>query len=175
MSPSNVCERKSKVLLTKKHVFYFHRARRRQNQNADASRRGPPSDEEPPESPEKPSQQLALGEEEETKPTVHHNTADDESSATWESNTSDALNSSVGGSSVWTDSSNPADRSSRRALILQMAKARMKSNKDRDPAEHDAIVEEQSNEVEDDPVDQDMDQHSAPLSPRNFDLAADLD
>lgn len=37
----------------------------------------------------------------------------------------------ISGSSVWTDSSNAADRSSRRALILQMAKARMKSNKER--------------------------------------------
>lgn len=33
----------------------------------------------------------------------------------------------MSGSSVWTDASQ--DRSSRRALILQMAKARMKSNK----------------------------------------------
>jgi hypothetical protein len=49
---------------------------------------------------------------------------DSESGTTWESG------SDFTGSSVWTDGSfaNP-DRSSRRALILQMAKARMKSNK----------------------------------------------
>lgn len=35
----------------------------------------------------------------------------------------------VSGSSVWTDASSVTDRSSRRALILQMAKARMRQNK----------------------------------------------
>jgi hypothetical protein len=55
------------------------------------------------------------------------------------------MTSVISGSSVWTDSSNP-DRSSRRALILQMAKARMKSNK---PAHQEdktnvPIVEEDS-------------------------------
>jgi hypothetical protein len=51
-----------------------------------------------------------------------------ESGATWESGSD--MTSNVSGSSIWTDSSsaNP-DRSSRRALILQMAKARMKSQK----------------------------------------------
>jgi len=39
------------------------------------------------------------------------------------------MTSVMSGSSVWTDSSNAVDRSSRRALILQMAKARMKQNK----------------------------------------------
>lgn len=50
------------------------------------------------------------------------------SGGTWESGSE--ITSVVSGvSSVWTDSSNNPDRSSRRALILQMAKARMKSNK----------------------------------------------
>jgi hypothetical protein len=50
------------------------------------------------------------------------------SGGTWESGSE--ITSVVSGvSSVWTDSSTNPDRSSRRALILQMAKARMKSNK----------------------------------------------
>mmetsp|Transcript_13459 Transcript_13459/g.19834 ORF Transcript_13459/g.19834 Transcript_13459/m.19834 type:complete len:1058 (+) Transcript_13459:208-3381(+) len=48
-------------------------------------------------------------------------------SSAWES--SSEMTSVISGSSVWTDSSNAADRSSRRALILQMAKARMKQHK----------------------------------------------
>lgn len=50
-----------------------------------------------------------------------------ESGGTWESTSE--MTSVVSGSSVWTDNENNPDRSSRRALILQMAKARMKSNK----------------------------------------------
>jgi len=46
------------------------------------------------------------------------------SESDWE--TSTEVTSVVSGSSVWTDATNP-DRSSRRAFILQMAKARMKS------------------------------------------------
>lgn len=48
-------------------------------------------------------------------------------SSTWESGSE--MTSVISGSSVWTDSSNTADRSSRRALILQMAKARMKQHR----------------------------------------------
>lgn len=55
------------------------------------------------------------------------NTSELESGGTWES--SSEMTSVVSGSSVWTDNENNPDRSSRRALILQMAKARMKSNK----------------------------------------------
>ena len=51
---------------------------------------------------------------------------DSEAGGTWES--SSEVTSIVSGSSVWTDNTNP-DRSSRRALILQMAKARMRNNK----------------------------------------------
>ena len=53
----------------------------------------------------------------------------------------------ISGSSVWTDTSNANDRSSRRALILQMAKARMKQNKNPSHTEDKtsvAIVEESS-------------------------------
>ena len=48
----------------------------------------------------------------------------------WESGSE--MTSVISGSSVWTDTSNPNDRSSRRALILQMAKARMKQHKSSD-------------------------------------------
>ena len=47
---------------------------------------------------------------------------------TWEEG-SDFTGSNISGSSLWSDASGSAgDRTSRRALILQMAKARMKSN-----------------------------------------------
>lgn len=73
-----------------------------------------------------------------------HQDIDDQSQSTW--GDSEPNSDLLSAASVWTDSSNPADRSSRRALILQMAKARMKSNKERDGAasEHDTIKEEKS-------------------------------
>lgn len=50
---------------------------------------------------------------------------------TWEESGSEVTGSAVSGSSAWTeDNSGPADRTSRRALILQMARARMKNNKE---------------------------------------------
>lgn len=52
---------------------------------------------------------------------------DSESVTTWDSGSE--MTSVVSGSSAWTDGSNNPERSSRRALILQMAKARMKNNK----------------------------------------------
>lgn len=66
---------------------------------------------------------------------------DAESQATWDSGSE--ITSVISGSSVWTDGSNAGDRSSRRALILQMAKARMKSNKS-SPAAHSAPIAEES-------------------------------
>jgi hypothetical protein len=57
------------------------------------------------------------------------------------------MTSVISGSSVWTDTSNANERSSRRALILQMAKARMKQNKNPSHTEdktYVAIVEESS-------------------------------
>jgi hypothetical protein len=51
-----------------------------------------------------------------------------ESGSTWQTGVSEPTSSEVtGGSSMWDGDSNP-DRSSRRALILQMARARMKSH-----------------------------------------------
>eukprot|EP00548_Thalassiothrix_antarctica_P008884 CAMPEP_0194132554 /NCGR_PEP_ID=MMETSP0152-20130528/2995_1 /TAXON_ID=1049557 /ORGANISM="Thalassiothrix antarctica, Strain L6-D1" /LENGTH=1109 /DNA_ID=CAMNT_0038827647 /DNA_START=221 /DNA_END=3550 /DNA_ORIENTATION=- len=52
---------------------------------------------------------------------------DDSGTSEWESGSE--MTSVISGSSVWTETSNVVDRSSRRALILQMAKARMKQNK----------------------------------------------
>mmetsp|Transcript_50038 Transcript_50038/g.74701 ORF Transcript_50038/g.74701 Transcript_50038/m.74701 type:complete len:135 (-) Transcript_50038:690-1094(-) len=54
-------------------------------------------------------------------------TSPGEASAGWDSQSE--MTSVISGSSVWTDSSNAGDRSSRRALILQMAKARMKTGR----------------------------------------------
>jgi hypothetical protein len=81
---------------------------------------------------------------------------------------SSASASMVSGSSVWTDASQ-GDRSSRRALILQMAKARMKSNKmSATPEDKVAtpIVEEDPNETKS------METKSVIAS---LDLAVDLD
>lgn len=52
---------------------------------------------------------------------------------TWDDSGSEVTGSAVSSSSIWTDTSGPADRSSRRALILQMAKARMKTNNKESP------------------------------------------
>jgi hypothetical protein len=49
----------------------------------------------------------------------------------WEESGSEFTGSAISaGSSAWTENSGPADRTSRRALILQMARARMKNNKE---------------------------------------------
>jgi hypothetical protein len=51
-----------------------------------------------------------------------------DSSSTWQTGVSEYTGSEVtGGSSIWTETENNPDRSSRRALILQMARARMKN------------------------------------------------
>lgn len=97
---------------------------------------------------------------------------DDESEATWESG-SELTASVISGSSAWADSSNQ-DRSSRRALILQMAKARMKTNKD--PTSPDSnvgptIEEENMSQEEEDVVRREL------LGEANTDIdfAQDLD
>mmetsp|Transcript_15464 Transcript_15464/g.42742 ORF Transcript_15464/g.42742 Transcript_15464/m.42742 type:complete len:170 (-) Transcript_15464:162-671(-) len=80
---------------------------------------------------------------------------DDESAATWESG-SEFTASVISGSSVWTDGSNPTEKSSRRALILQMAKARMKSNREgpkspeseSEPLARAPIAEEEQHEMQ---------------------------
>jgi hypothetical protein len=108
------------------------------------------------------------------------------SQSTWDGSehNSEALASVVSGSSVWTEnSSNPTDRSSRRALILQMAKARMKSNKERDSDEHSTIKEEKSG-MEDSHEDESAIQYSmdddemrgvGSSEQSDLDFAADLD
>lgn len=116
---------------------------------------------------------------------------DEVSAGTWESGT-EISGSVVSGSSAWTDQSNPADRSSRRALILQMAKARMKTNKDgQSPTagsamqgmDGDAIEEEDASKLS---HDDGMEEHdkatvdsrtilSAEGNPADLDLGGDLD
>ena len=77
-----------------------------------------------------------------TSPATDDGSHDDNMDSTTE------IGSVLSGSSVWTDGSS-ADRSSRRALILQMAKARMKTNKvpsvsHAEDKTNSAIEEEQS-------------------------------
>ena len=159
--------------------FYVYRARRRLNQNDESRVNGSLETEE---SPVK-STQYAFAPDDvygESETPMSQRGGDDASTSTWgESVNSEALTSVVSGSSVWTDSSsNPADRSSRRALILQMAKARMKSNKDRDPAEH-TIKEEKSGSLDDTDYEDEHSrmnsQLSAEMTTTDLDFAADLD
>jgi hypothetical protein len=77
---------------------------------------------------------------------AHSPPRDDASAGTWESG-SEFSGSNVSAPSVWSDNSGTTgDRSSRRALILQMAKARMRNNKDSPPKTQasEAIEEEAS-------------------------------
>jgi hypothetical protein len=93
---------------------------------------------------------------------------DDESEATWESG-SELTASVISGSSAWTDSSNQ-DRSSRRALILQMAKARMKTNKD--PTSPGPTIEEENMSQEEEDVSR---QGLVTETNPDIDFAEDLD
>eukprot|EP00538_Stauroneis_constricta_P012599 CAMPEP_0119549234 /NCGR_PEP_ID=MMETSP1352-20130426/2981_1 /TAXON_ID=265584 /ORGANISM="Stauroneis constricta, Strain CCMP1120" /LENGTH=1195 /DNA_ID=CAMNT_0007594737 /DNA_START=594 /DNA_END=4181 /DNA_ORIENTATION=- len=126
---------------------------------------------------------------------LHQNPAasprDDESAATWESG-SEFTASVISGSSVWTDTSNPTEKSSRRALILQMAKARMKSNREGGPR---SPTSQQAEDMTSQPIaeeDQPAEHHGGEPEPEGFgptspmsamsgdanadiDIAADLD
>jgi hypothetical protein len=71
------------------------------------------------------------------------------------------ITSVISGSSVWTDTSSANDRSSRRALILQMAKARMKQNKSHVEDKTDAPIAEESFEDK-------LDKNAGSKSPNEF-------
>jgi hypothetical protein len=92
-----------------------------------------------------------------------------ESGVTWDSGSE--VTSVVSGSSVWTDNSNNPDRSSRRALILQMAKARMKGNKVPGDMGEDAIPEESYDEENDEEKKNDV----LPDNSSDIDMGGDLD
>lgn len=92
-----------------------------------------------------------------------------ESGVTWDSGSE--VTSVVSGSSVWTDNSNNPDRSSRRALILQMAKARMKGNKVPGDMGEDAIPEESY----DDDNEEEKKNDVLPDSATEIDISGDLD
>jgi hypothetical protein len=105
-------------------------------------------------------------------PTQHDSTANPDpaefeaSVETWEESGSEVTGSAVSGSSAWTDdNSTPADRTSRRALILQMARARMKNNKESPTKQKIGPIEE-----EDGNKTVATDGHTA-----DFDLTGDLD
>ena len=80
------------------------------------------------------------------------------SEGTWDSG-SDVSGSNATGSSLWSE--NGADRSSRRALILQMAKARMRNNKE-SPTKSVRIIDEET-------------ASTGGHTEANLDFAADLD
>ena len=97
---------------------------------------------------------------------------DDGSATTWESG-SELTASVMSSSSVWSEGSNPTDRSSRRALILQMAKARMKSNKEQ-PTSPDSKMNLSIRE-EADQRQQDADQEPNNETGADIDFSGDLD
>ena len=119
---------------------------------------------------------------ENSNPALTSPQTDSDSGATWESG------SDFTGSSVWTDNSNNPERSSRRALILQMARARMKNNRssgDRSVGPggitgggESVISERQISEekkVEDVPPAPPHTQTSTSSGQEDFDLTGDLD
>merc|ERR1712183_6434 len=79
----------------------------------------------------------------------HESEKSEISTGAWEESGSDITGSAVSGSSVWTENSTPGDRSSRRALILQMAKARMKNNKELPVMSKISSATEQEDEADD--------------------------
>jgi hypothetical protein len=94
----------------------------------------------------------------------HSNPAGSEASVdTWEESGSDITGSAVSGSSVWTDNSGPTDRTSRRALILQMARARMKNNKESPANKFAPTIAEEDRDG------------TATVATDNIDLTGDLD
>ena len=84
---------------------------------------------------------------------------------TWESG-SNAGSSVTAGSSVWTDNDTVPDRSSRRALILQMAKARMKSTKQQPEEQEETLPIAVNDEKKD---------NQDTLSSDGIDFVGDLD
>jgi len=91
-----------------------------------------------------------------------------------DSNEKEALDDSgsdiLSGSSVWTDNSGPiGDRSSRRALILQMAKARMKNNKESPAAQKGSSTIIDENDEADDTI------FTEANGAHDIDLTGDLD
>ena len=106
-------------------------------------------------------------------PTMSENpesTRSEMSTGTWDESGTDITGSAISGSSVWTDNSGPSDRSSRRALILQMAKARMKNNKD-SPSKISSAITEEDDEA-DDTI---YTEGNGTLATHDFDLTGDLD
>lgn len=166
--------------------FFFSAQRRARQRQQQAKAMDPAGNE----SPTRPTQydfpRETDGDEEAGVSSPTRNMQDENGSqSTWDGSeqNSEALNSVVSGSSVWTDnSSNPTDRSSRRALILQMAKARMKSNKGRDSStikeEKSGMEESQDESDVQNPTDDNNEmrlQGSAESGTTDLDFAADLD
>ena len=81
----------------------------------------------------------------------------------------DITGSAVSGSSVLSENSGPSDRSSRRALILQMAKARMKNNRESPNKGSSAVTEE------DEANDTVFTDGNSLLTAQDIDLTSDLD
>ena len=87
----------------------------------------------------------------------------------WNENGTDVAGSAISGSSIVSDNSAASDRNSRRALILQMAKARMKNNRE-SPARNPApiITEDEADETV-------FTEANGTIATHDFDLTGDLD
>jgi len=85
---------------------------------------------------------------------------------TWDENGTDITGSGVSGSSVLSENSGPG--STRRALILQMAKARMKNNKSPSKAPSTIYHEDKADNTV-------YTEGNATVATHDFDLTGDLD
>lgn len=87
----------------------------------------------------------------------------------WDENNTDVVGSAISGSSVVSDNSGTSDRNSRRALILQMAKARMKNHRESPVKSPSSAIQEEE------PDDTVFTEANATLATHDFDLTGDLD
>ena len=110
--------------------------------------------------------------ENQTTPTKSENpgsTRSEMTTNTWDENGTDIIGSAVSGSSALSENSGLSDRSSRRALILQMAKARMKNNRESPVKSPSVIIQE------DEPDGTVFTEANGTLATHDFDLTGDLD
>mmetsp|Transcript_12152 Transcript_12152/g.28836 ORF Transcript_12152/g.28836 Transcript_12152/m.28836 type:complete len:979 (+) Transcript_12152:393-3329(+) len=89
-------------------------------------------------------------------------------SNTWDESGTDVTGSAISGSSLLSENSGTSDRTSRRAFILQMAKARMKNNRE-------SPVKASSGKISDDADDTVFTEGNTTLATHDFDFTGDLD
>ncbi len=112
---------------------------------------------------------MRKGENAAASPTTAENPESTGPETEWNENGTDVAGSAISGSSIMSDNSAASDRNSRRALILQMAKARMKNNRE-SPARNPAPI------IADDEADETVfTEANGTIATHDFDLTGDLD